>query len=512
LTAKISRKPPILHPFLFALYPILAILALNIEETNATTAVRPIGISLFSCILCLILFRMITKNWYRAGIITSILLVWFFSYGHVYNYFEGLSLFGFTIGRHRYLALLWLCLGGISIWWAARQLQALTTSTKFFNVIAITVIIWPTAQLTLHSINTYRAEQEAVHDLEHDFQIERITSRNQPTPDIYYIILDGYARDDILAKHYGIDNTPFLEELEEMGFYIARCSQSNYAQTQLSLASSLNFDYLEKINDRYAIGNKSRLGLNQLIRENKTRELLSSIGYTVIAFDSGYEPTRLKNADIYLSPGFESDINDFENLLIRTTLGRIFTEGIAFINLPPDWEKRDQAHRERILFTLEQLNNLPEVDGPKFVFVHLIIPHWPHVFGPEGQPVHENPDSITGYRSQVQFINAQIIPIIDNLLADHELAPIVIIQGDHGSIIESPKQRMSILNAYKFPEMLKDDLYPGVSPVNTFRMLFNHLLGSQYELLEDRALYSTYDNPYEYQLILNDRHDCQPGS
>ena len=109
-------------------------------------------------------------------------------------------------------------------------------------------------------------------------------------------------------------------------------------------------------------------------------------------------------------------------------------------------------------------------------------------------------------------VNILYIPIIDNLLADHELAPIVIIQGDHGSIIESPKQRMSILNAYKFPEPLKDDLYPDVSPVNTFRMLFNHLLGSQYELLEDRALYSTYDNPYEYQLILNDRHDCQPGS
>lgn len=510
MAAKISNNPPILHPFLFALYPILALLALNIDETSINTGVRPIGISLFSCILSLLLFRMTTKNWYRAGIITSILLVWFYSYGHIYNYFEGMSLFSFAIGRHRFLAFLWLFLGGISIWWATKQLRALSITTKFFNMIAILVIMWPLAQLTLHRINTKRAEQDAINTRHHDFQIENNTSPNQASPDIYYIILDGYARDDILAKHYGLDNTPFLEQLEEMGFYITRCSQSNYAQTQLSLASSLNFDYLENIDARYAAGNKSRLGLNQLIQNSKTREILSDIGYTVIAFDSGYEPTRLEDADIYFSPGFASDINDFENLLLRTTLGRIFAEGIAFLNLPPDWEARDQASRERILFTLEQLNNIPEVDGPKFVFVHLIIPHWPHIFGPDGQAVHENPDSVTGYRNQVQFINAQIVPIIDNITADSEHTPIVIIQGDHGSIIESPKQRMSILNAYKFPEPLKDALYAGLSPVNTFRMVINYLLGSQYELLEDSALYSSYENPYEYQLIPNDRRGCQP--
>jgi len=405
---------------------------------------------------------------------------------------------------------LWLSLGGISIWWAGRRLRALTITTKLFNFIAIIVIIWPFTKLTLHGINSYRAEQEAGRALKHDFQNGGITSRNQPNPDVYYIILDGYARDDILAKHYGLDNTPFLGQLEGMGFYVARCSQSNYAQTQLSLASSLNFDYLENIDDRYVAGNKSRLGLTQLIRDNTTRELLKSIGYTVIAFDSGYEPTRLEDADIYFSPGLTSDINDFEDLLIRTTLGRIFTEGISFLNLPPDWEARDQAHRKRILFTLEQLNNLPEVDGPKFVFIHLIIPHWPHVFGSDGQAVHENPDSVSGYRDQVQFINAQIIPIIDKLLADSDLPPIVIIQGDHGSIIESPKQRMSILNAYKFPEPMKDDLYPDLSPVNTFRMVFNYLVGSKYKLLEDSALYSPYNNPYEYQIIPNDRRDCQP--
>src|SRR3970282_1068515 len=77
------------------------------------------------------------------------------------------------------------------------------------------------------------------------------------SPDIYYIILDGYARDDILRKFYQLDNRDFLDRLGELGFYVAGCAQSNYAQTQLSLASSLNFAYLDSLGDDFHAGNDS---------------------------------------------------------------------------------------------------------------------------------------------------------------------------------------------------------------------------------------------------------------
>ena len=40
-------------------------------------------------------------------------------------------------------------------------------------------------------------------------------------PDVYYVILDGYARADALATHYGYDNEPFLDALRERGFVVA---------------------------------------------------------------------------------------------------------------------------------------------------------------------------------------------------------------------------------------------------------------------------------------------------
>ncbi len=76
-------------------------------------------------------------------------------------------------------------------------------------------------------------------------------------PDIYYIILDGYGRGDVLKSVYGFDNEKFYNELENRGFFIARKSNANYAQTTLfSLASSLNMEYLEIPNNDSKVDRK----------------------------------------------------------------------------------------------------------------------------------------------------------------------------------------------------------------------------------------------------------------
>ena len=63
-------------------------------------------------------------------------------------------------------------------------------------------------------------------------------------PDIYVILLDGYARADVLSEYYGFDNGPFIQGLERRGFQVGAASEANYTWTFLSLASTLNMDYL----------------------------------------------------------------------------------------------------------------------------------------------------------------------------------------------------------------------------------------------------------------------------
>jgi hypothetical protein len=65
-------------------------------------------------------------------------------------------------------------------------------------------------------------------------------------PDVYYIILDGYARGDVLEELYSFDNSDFIAALQARGFYVAEASQANYPQTAFSLASSLNMAYIPR--------------------------------------------------------------------------------------------------------------------------------------------------------------------------------------------------------------------------------------------------------------------------
>jgi hypothetical protein len=41
-------------------------------------------------------------------------------------------------------------------------------------------------------------------------------------------------------------------------------------------------------------------------------------------------------------------------------------------------------------------------------------------------------------------------------------------------------------------------LYEEITPVNTFRLIFNAYLGTDLELLEDRSYYSTWAHPYRF--------------
>ena len=180
-----------------------------------------------------------------------------------------------------------------------------------------------------------------------------------------------------------------------------------------------------------------------------------------------------------------------------------------------------KEHRERILFTLEKLEEIPSLQGPKFVFAHIICPHGPMVFGPNGEFVDqsgpftlasgldalEGHEAMLGYRDQVAFISTRIEHILKMILNNSETEPIIILQGDTGGSLGSPipiKARMAILNSYYLPYGGSQLLYDSISPVNTFRLIFNYYFGGEYELLKDEAYFSPIDDIYNFQFIPNE--------
>src|SRR5512135_3722996 len=93
-----------LYPFFFALYPILELRNHNITYVGATDLIRPILFSVLLTGLIWIVLRLLLRDWQKAGILTTLLMVAFFTYGQVFIEIE--SAFGIVI-RHRYLVLIY---------------------------------------------------------------------------------------------------------------------------------------------------------------------------------------------------------------------------------------------------------------------------------------------------------------------------------------------------------------------------------------------------------------------
>jgi hypothetical protein len=55
-----------------------------------------------------------------------------------------------------------------------------------------------------------------------------------------------------------------------------------------------------------------------------------------------------------------------------------------------------------------------------------------------------------------------------------------------------------ILNAMLVPDEVRSELYPSITPVNTFRTIFRVLFGDDLPNLDDRSWYSPYNLPFEF--------------
>ncbi len=488
------------YPLAFAAYPPLALLLNNISEMRISGGLRSIAVCILLSAALTGLLRLLYRSWRRAAFASWAMFLLIFTYGHVRDslgeQFEDLTL-------DPWFWILWILLAAASLLWAARPKTHFEKAALVFNVTVLGLALFTLAQVLWFSLP--RQEQDTPADEFAPIQPLSIPAGETP-PDIYYIILDSYARSDLLAQKFDYDNSQFLENLRQMGFYVADCAQSNYNRTDISLASSLNLDYLQNLSADYRPPSQSRRTLWASINNSAVRYMLEEAGYTSVAFATGFAWSEVDHSDIFLAPpSFWQSITSFEVLLMRTTPARHLEE-TGLLNLA---ELDGRHYRERTQFILDKMDDLAHMPGPKFVFIHIIPPHPPFVYAPDGsftdpglflnEDQRYTSESYTlGYRNQVEYITGQIEQAIRTLLAESSQPPIIILQGDHGPWLQSGNRKFFILNAYHLPGH-NDLLYPTISPVNTFRLIFNAYFGAHYDLLPDTSYYSPIPNIYEFE-------------
>ena len=98
-----------IHPFLFAIFPIMLLYSQNIHLLPIEEIIIPILLVVGLSTISWITLNYFLRNLLKAGLIVSLFLVVFFSYGHVYNILDDVSFFGFDIGRHIFLLIPFFC-------------------------------------------------------------------------------------------------------------------------------------------------------------------------------------------------------------------------------------------------------------------------------------------------------------------------------------------------------------------------------------------------------------------
>jgi hypothetical protein len=493
---KVFQKP--WYPLLISLYPVLALYGNNVNETRPDVIIRPLLVFLAAGIAIFLVFRLLLRDWHRAAFVTVMWLILFSTYGHLIAYLkkEEIDL------ASNYVLGSWLLLAALFLFIASRKRTRFSSATSSLNLIAVVLLIYPLYQVISASVNHI----EVTKNVSVASSMEDVDLVNKDKlPDVYYIILDSYTRADLMKQAYNFDNSTFISDLEKMGFYVARCSQSNYMRTDIALATTLNMDYLQNLSDTFKADTYNRTLLFEILKHSVVRKTLEDAGYKTVAYATGFPWSELDDADVFLSPSpLWNDMTDFEELLLNTTMARVLEDSGKI-----DAFQISSAHyRER---TSEDFNSIPEVvkiPGPKFVFMHVISPHPPFVFGPDGQPTdpalfHNEDDKITstmyaeGYTNQVTYINTRVEEAINTIINGSKIPPVIIIQGDHGPWMQSNNKRFWILNAYYLPGY-SDQLYPTISPVNSFRIVLNDFLGTEYPLLADKSYFSPIPYIYDF--------------
>ena len=506
---KNSKKFIILHPILIALFPVFLVYSQNIHLILIQGIIFPVLIILGITIALWAGIKFILKNTRKSALLTSLYVFLFFSYGIVFKFLESNVTEEYFILIHALLLITYTSLVVFITYYVVKTRRSFGYVTSTTNVVSIILL-----SLVFFNIIAYNFENFSSFD---DETYEPIILGNNlnSLPDIYYIVLDEYAPLRTLDTFYNYDNSNFVKFLQERGFYVAKNSHSNYAETFLAMASTLNMKYVNYLSDTVGKESLDQRIPYQMISNNLVMKNLKSVGYEIYNFDSGWWGTRsLQIADANLCS--KNQNMDFHTLyaLKQISILRSFD---MFIK-DPSSKIFHQERRDRILCQFDEITKIKQkTEKPVFAFMHVMAPHDPYVFGPNGEEVDykytfgptgsaylSSSEENEAYLNQLIYLTKILKETVEQLQENSDNQPIIIVQSDTGPDISFADTtddahqvgRMSIFNAYYFPDEKYDVLYDDITPVNSFRIIFDSYFQTNYGIVEDKVFFSTYEKPY----------------
>jgi hypothetical protein len=486
------------HHFIFALFPVTFLFLDNIHEIPLGDIFIPIIISFLIVVIPWIFLRRFIGG-KKSALIVSLLVILLIIFAHVRSVLIHNDIVEIQfIAENVILMPIFFSVGIFGTIYILRKKISsdITSITNVVSIVVISVMIFQGAAFYLENNTSFAEAQKLL-----NVPILQAGETGQK-PDVYFLLLDAYSGDTTLKNDFGYDNSEFYKQLEKRGFFVQRDSFSNYPNTELSMPSIMNMQYLDFITELQGEESRDQSLAQQLWNENKVMQVFHANGYEINSFHGrgqSYPDSVTENFcphTLDLNPELASQI-----VIMYLPVSSIRTSIL------------EDAHHEILTCFFDTMINFEKNnENPLYMHMHVRFPHQPLIFDSEGERVM-NPlptnrfDSALkdAYLQQLIFANKKTIEIVDSIQQKNSDA-VIIVMSDHGSRFgvdwSNPSEidyfrALNNLNALYFPG--KESHFPmNTSTVNVFRILFNLYFEVDYEILDEKQIWYVPSKPFQH--------------
>lgn len=327
------------------------------------------------------------------------------------------------------------------------------------------------------------------------------SSQSIAMPNVYFIVPDMFIGPEMFKVLSGLEPT-FVENLEAQGLRVLKNVYANAPVTGFSLPHVFQMSYL--FDDITHVDAKKMNEFNDIKKgHNKLTQAFHSLGYKFVRYADGYvsfcngmEDECIAKPTLYNL----QDLTFFNRTAIPYVIYNFYNK---LEKLPPKSISYPQA-----MDIEEFIEHLPkQANQPVFAMMHVCLPHPPLRFDENCQEYngdikyHYAPtqqEQFQIYAKQALCAGKKLARMVEAIKAKDPDA-IIVVQADHGTHTQSQsfipindmsdnqiRESLNILSAYRLPKQCQSDLYDGMSPVNSFRLVLSCIKGEKPEFLPDR--------------------------
>ena len=503
-----SQVTAILNKYFYVLWLFLPFLYFIIGNFTQISVIETLVVLVFPVILSLLLFslRLIFKLITDAETITLLSLIYCLSIFLTFNY----AVFGIS----KFLYLITFIVTIVIIPYLIIRSDELK---EIFKITTLTIFVICVSQILIALINAQSLSPSKTDNISSvEFTLsESINKKN--LPNVYLIVLDGYARSDELS-YLGFDNSKYESMLLDNGFLIANSARSNFMGSYLSMYTLWNMDLPENFNNYREIE-------SGLLRDSTALRNFRKLGYKYIKMG----PNQSTAQDC---SGFEDiclfKINEIDGAAGGLS-GNIFLQIFRMTPLYGPIEKffgfGRQTYLKSTIADAEESLKYNDINSikPYLVSINVWQPHAPYILQQNCEPRDSaipyegswDIKKVQGYIDSTACVNIQIESII-NHISLNDPSSIIIIQSDHGHSffaktdtdgeLLSQKQinaRLNIFWAAKMPQECDKSFYNSITSVNTMRLVLSCITNNNPNFSEDKSYVHNLNtvNPHFVEIL-----------